>query len=292
MHEKTNPEISPNILQNVFPQLREIPQPPKKLYMRGTLPSPETKLLTVVGSRRFSSYGKMACEKIISELEGYDISIVSGLALGIDTIAHRAALKANLHTIAIPGSGLDDEVIYPATNRNLAQEILQSGGALISEYEPDFKATVWSFPRRNRIMAGISDAVLIIESQKKSGTQITARLALDYNKGLFAIPGSIFSEASDGTNLLIKQGAVPITCGDDILDALNIEKKVPENADIETDDTLSDAEVKILIALAEPITKDELLRMALLPIEEISATLTVLEIKGHIQESGGKLFRK
>ncbi len=271
-----------------FSQLKEIPQPPKKLYTQGTLPLSDTKFLTVVGSRKFSSYGKMACEKLIGGLRGYNISIVSGLALGTDTIAHQSALEAGLHTIAVPGSGLNEKVLYPATNRQLAKKIIERGGLLISEFEPDFKATIWSFPQRNRIMAGLADAVLIIEAAEKSGTLITARMATDYNKDVLVVPGSIFSENSSGTNMLIRLGATPIRNSDDILDALDMEKTEKEETDLSE---LSEEEQKIIIALAEPLSKDELLRQNILPAEKTNATLTLLEIKGIIKEVGGKIYR-
>ena len=180
--------------------LLEIPQPPHTLFMLGQFPSADTKFLTVVGSRKFSNYGKEACERIIEGLRGYNISIVSGLALGMDSIAHKTALSVGLHTIAIPGSGLNSNVLYPSTNRYLVEKIITSGGALLSEFESDFRATKWSFPQRNRIMAGIADAVLIIEAEEKSGTLITSRMAVDYNKTILAVPGSIFSDNSKGTN--------------------------------------------------------------------------------------------
>src|SRR3989344_646430 len=133
-----------------FPRrLREITDPPKKLYLEGALPPEDYKWLAVVGSRRFSSYGKEATEMLITGLAGYPIVIVSGLALGIDAIAHKAALQKKLKTVAIPGSGLDRKVLYPSTNKRLAEDILASGGALLSEFEPAFQATAWSFPQRN-----------------------------------------------------------------------------------------------------------------------------------------------
>src|SRR3989344_2642579 len=179
---------------NLFPRrLREIPDPTEKIYLKGTLPSEDHKWLCVVGSRKYSSYGKEVCEKLIEGLRGYPVVIVSGLALGMDAIAHRAALSAKLHCVAVPGSGLDPSVLYPATNRRLADEILKAGGVLLSEFEPNFRATAWSFPQRNRIMAGLSDAVLVIEAEKRSGTLITARLATAYHRDVFTIPGSIFS---------------------------------------------------------------------------------------------------
>ena len=193
------------------PALLEIPQVPEKLFVAGELPNPsEYYYLSVVGSRKYTSYGKEVCERIISGLAGYPICIVSGLAMGIDGIAHRAALDAGLRTIAVPGSGLDQSVIYPRTHLGLAKEIIENGGTLLSEYEPDFRATPWSFPQRNRIMAGLSQGVLIIEAEEKSGTLITARMALDYNRNVFTVPGPIFSATSKGTNNLLRQGATPI----------------------------------------------------------------------------------
>jgi DNA processing protein len=272
-----------------FPQLREIPQPPKKLYSVGTIPPLDHKLITIVGSRKFSTYGKMACEHLIAGLRGHPVSIVSGLAIGIDTIAHTAALEHNVHTIAVPGSGLGDNVLYPASNRRLAQRIVQQGGLLLSEFEPDFKATVWSFPQRNRIMAGLSHAVLIIEANEKSGTLITARMALDYNKTVLAVPGSIFDNSTQGTNKLIQQGATPVTTSEDILEALGIE---PHNADSIFDTSeLSQNERIVVEILTEPLSRDELMRLSSLNSSDTSATLTLLEIKGIIKESGGKIFR-
>lgn len=273
-----------------FPQLKEIPQRPKLLYTQGTLPVNGTKFLTVVGSRKYSSYGKAICEHLIAELRGYPISIVSGLALGIDTFAHKAALDAGLHTIAVPGSGLDEKVLYPASNRHLAKQIVENGGLLLSEFEPDFRATVWSFPKRNRIMAGLADAVLIVEAQEKSGTLITARMALDYNRDVLAVPGSVFSESSSGTNTLLRQGATLIRNSDDILEALGLEKNAPEDRPDLSD--LSPHEQTIMIALIEPLSRDELIRSNILTTEDLNATLTLLEIKGLIKETGGKMYRQ
>src|SRR3989344_4788228 len=173
-------------------ELLEIPQPPETLYIRGKLPAPEFVRLCVVGSRKYTPYGREACEKLIGELRGHPVCIVSGLALGIDRIAHEAALKAGLPTIAVPGSGLDIEVIYPKSNLGLAKDILKHGGCLLSELPPKEKATTWTFPQRNRIMAGLSRAVLIIEAEQKSGTLITSRLATEYNRDVLTVPGSIF----------------------------------------------------------------------------------------------------
>lgn len=200
--------------------LFEIPHPPKELYIRGTLPPKDHIYVCVVGSRKHTQYGKECCEKIIEGLKGQPVVIVSGLALGIDAIAHKAAIKAGLKTVAFPGSGLDDSVLYPRTNFNLAKEILKSGGCLISEFPPDMKAEIWTFAQRNRLMAGISKAVLVIEAEEKSGTLITARMATDYNRDVLAVPGSIFSSTSIGTNKLLALGATPVTSSIDILDVL------------------------------------------------------------------------
>ena len=218
-------ELSPN----KFPhRLREITDPPKKLYVEGVLPPEDHKWLAVVGSRKYTNYGKEACEKLIEGLRGYPIVIVSGLALGIDALAHRAALDAKLPCVAVPGSGLDPKVLYPSTNRRLADEILRTGGALLSEFEPDFRATAWGFLQRNRIMAGLCDAVLVIEAEQRSGSLVTSRFATEYNRDVFTVPGSIFSSSSGGPHMLIKLGATTITSPKELLDALGFktEKKV------------------------------------------------------------------
>ncbi len=206
------------------PLLNEIPDPPEKLFLRGALPKKNTKLLCVVGSRIATPYGQSVAFKLIEGLSGSNVAIVSGLALGIDAIAHKSALKAKLKTIAVPGSGLDDNVIYPASNRTLARTILESGGALLSEFEPSFKATPWSFPQRNRVMAGMSHATLVIEATERSGTLITSRLALDYNRDVLTVYGSIFQESTFGPHYLIKNGAIPVRNSDDILEVFGLEK--------------------------------------------------------------------
>ncbi|MBU0750369.1 DNA-protecting protein DprA, partial [Patescibacteria group bacterium] len=180
--------------QDYPPQLREIPFMPPDLWLRGTLPPIDTKFLTVIGSRNLSEYGRRSCEELIAGLAEYPISIVSGLALGSDACAHKAALKAGLHTIAIPGSGLFDHVIGPRTNAPLAHEILAHGGALLSEQEPDHIPFPSDFPSRNRIMVGLADAVLLIEGGALSGTLISARLAADYNRELLCVPHRIEDE--------------------------------------------------------------------------------------------------
>ncbi len=280
-----NEEIAPE--SNIPLRLQELPQPPKKLFLKGILPDfEEYKFLTVVGSRKHTSYGRDACEKIIEGLKGYKIVIVSGLALGIDTIAHKSALKNRLITIAVPGSGFSEKVLYPRSNIMLAREIVESGGGILSEFEPELQAAIWTFPQRNRIMAGLSDAVLIIEAEEKSGTLITARMALDYNKTILAVPGNIFSSASFGTNRLIKEGAYAITEARDVLLALGINPHNEEVKENKYDDCTPD-ELGILEILIEPMARDEIVSKLDKDIGDINATLSLLEIKGYVKEELG-----
>jgi len=278
-----------------FPSsLREIPCPPAELYLRGTLPDPtQFYYLAVVGSRKYTSYGREVTERVIEGLAGFPICIVSGLALGIDGIAHQTALETGLPTVAIPGSGLSDQVLYPRTNLGLAHEILENGGALLSEYPDDLHAAPWTFPQRNRIMAGISAGTLVIEAEEKSGTLITARLALDYNRNVFAVPGSIFSASSKGTNKLIKQGATPITSAKELLEELGLVAPAPfitEQKPLNLELFSPDEQV-ILLLLDEPRAREELMALSTLPPARTLSTLTILEIKNTIQERMGKIER-
>jgi len=276
--------------QNQIPEpLLEIPQPPKTLYVRGKLPSEDIIYLAVVGSRKYTSYGKEMCEKLISGLRGYPIVIVSGLALGIDSIAHRAALDAGLTTISFPGSGLDNNVLHPKTNIKLAQEIVNKGGCLISELEPNWKATIYSFPKRNRLMAGIAKAVLIIEAQEKSGTLITARMALDYNRDVLAVPGSALSSNSKGTNRLIRQGATPITTSEELLESLGFEINKNIKSEEEKYAECSKEELKVLDLLLEPIPRDKLIRALNMETPKANALLSMMEIKELIKEELGEI---
>lgn len=272
------------------PQLREIADPPKELYLEGELPPPEAVWLTVVGSRKFSTYGREVVEKIIGELAGHPLTIVSGLAVGIDTIAHQAALAARLHTIAIPGSGLGRDVLHPSSNKRLADEIVASGGALLSEFPENYPAGLHTFPRRNRLMAGLAKGVLIIEAGEKSGTLITAKLATDYNRDVLAVPGSIFNSGSVGTNNLIKQGATPVCNGRDVLLALGFD--LPE-ADgqlrLNLAELSKNERLVYELLSVEPLARDELLRAIKLPISEGNVLLATLEIKGLIKEMLGEI---
>lgn len=273
-------------------RLLEIPEPPEKLYIQGEMPKGDAKFLCVVGSRKYTDYGKEACQKLIAGLRGYNIVIVSGLALGIDGVAHRAALDTGLTTLAIPGSGLHPSVLYPSSNRQLAEKIIESGGALISEFEPSFRATTYSFPQRNRIMAGISHATLIIEAEIKSGTLITSRLATDYNRDVMAVPGSIFSKTSEGPNMLIRLGATPVSSSAHILETLGFkieEDKTTKELELKN---LSDDERKVFNLIKNPVSRDELIRELVqsgMSVSDSSALLSIMEIKGLIEEKLGEI---
>ena len=293
------------------PLLTEINDPPEQLYFAGNVPDYSRKLLCVVGSRKYTNYGREAVEYLIRELAGYPITIVSGLALGIDSIAHRAALKNNLPTIAIPGSGLHPEALHPQTHVMLAEEIVERGGTLISEMEPEQKASLmmhdtvakkvfFSFPRRNRIMAGMCHAILVVEAELKSGTLITSKLATEYNREVLTIPGSIFSPHSDGPHMLLRLGATPIRNADDILEALNIgkldlgssSKKSSGKKETNYEDC-SERELQIIKLLIEPLPRDEILRQAQseyqITVGEAQTLLSLLELKGLIRESLGEI---
>ena len=276
-------------------RLLEIPEPPKKLFIQGEMPKSDAKFLCVVGSRKYTDYGKEACQKLIAGLRGYNIVIVSGLALGIDGIAHRAALDAGLTTIAIPGSGLHPSVLYPSSNRQLAEKIIESDGALISEFDLMFKATMYSFPQRNRIMAGISHATLIIEAEIKSGTLITSRLATDYNRDVMAVPGSIFSKTSEGPNMLIRLGATPVSSSAHILETLGFkiaEDKKTKELELKN---LSEDERKVFALIENSLGRDELIRELVksgMSVSDSSALLSIMEIKGLIEEKLGEIAKR
>lgn len=266
------------------PLLREIPQPPAVLNHRGVLPPPHLRLLSIVGSRDYTTYGKQVVETLINGLASYPIGIVSGLALGIDSLAHEAALKNNLYTLAIPGGGLSDASIYPASHKRLAHRILAAGGGLLSEFAPDFTATKWSFPQRNRLVAGISHATLLIEAAEKSGTLITARMATDYNRELMVVPGSIFSKNSYGVHQFLKLGATPVTTATDILEVLQI-APVTEN-EATSARPLTSEETRVITLLHEPRTRDEIIRTLALPVAEANQLLMQMELDGLIMYDG------
>lgn len=268
-------------------QLLEIPQPPERLWLRGSLPPAGHKLLAVVGSRAMTRYGQEACEKLIAGLAGYPVSIVSGLALGVDTCAHMAALSAGLHTLAFPGSGLDDSILYPRSNRGFAKEIIERGGGMISEYEPRTPSHVRYFPERNRLMVGISDAVLVIEAGEKSGTLITARLASEYNRDLLCIPHRIGDPHAFGPHLFIRLGAALVSEPIHILEALHITPRKAEDGHAAPPGDLEDTERVVWDMLHEPMTRDDILRASSAGAGETLTALVALELRGLAKEEFG-----
>lgn len=271
------------------PQLREIPQVPRSLWALGEFPPEGTKLLTVVGSRALTSYGREACERLIRGLAGYPVSIVSGLALGADACAHRAALVAGLHTIAIPGSGLSKEIIYPRANVPLAEKILASGGLLLSEHPPDHAAREYDFPSRNRLMVGLSDAVLMIEAGERSGTLITARMAGDYGRHLLCVPHRIGDPHAHGSHLFLRLGATLVSEPEHVLEALGIVPRASqEPLPLEL---LTSDEQRVYGFLDEPRERDDIIRRSGMPSHEALALLGMLELKGYAKQEFG-LWRR
>ncbi len=278
-------ELTPaQFTENGLELLHEIPQPPKALNYRGILPGTDKKLLAVVGSRNYTNYGKEVVEYLIGGLSGYDIGIVSGLAIGIDGLAHEAALRHNLYTLAIPGGGLAERALYPARHKRLAHQILDNNGALLSEYELEQRAAHWTFPQRNRLVTGMCHATLIIEAAEKSGTLITARMTVDYNRELLVVPGDIFSKNSAGAHQFLKLGATPVTSAEDILAVLGIEE-VSETLQAKLATSLTLTEQKVLALLNEPLQHDVLIRKLNLPTNEAGVLLMQMELSGYIASS-------
>lgn len=275
---------------NFLAPLLEISQCPSHLFFKGEIPNKKDgqKVIAFVGSRKCTPYGKEVTKFLISNLQKEKFIIVSGLALGIDSISHESAIINGIQTVAFPGSGLGDAAIYPQSNIKLAKKIIENGGAMFSEWEDDQKSQTYFFPARNRLMAGVADMVIVVEAQEKSGSQITARLGLEYNKEVAIVPGSIFSSYSRGTLNLLKDGAHPITSADDICSILGI--KTGENATLDLRDNNWTSEEKIILEMLEsPISKDELIEISGLPIDTLLSTLISLESRGIIVDEFGEI---
>jgi len=264
-------------------RLKEIYDYPPVLYVRGALMPEDEWCLGVVGTRRATVYGRQVAEEIVTDLAQSRITIVSGLAKGIDTIAHQSALDAGGRSIAVLGCGLD--MVYPADNTDLARSIM-SKGALISEYPLGTRPKAENFPRRNRIMSGMSLGILVIEADETSGAMITANLALEQNREVFAIPGSILSPVSRGTNQLIKEGAKLVQDYSDILEELNL-TAVAHQIEMKEIIPASDTEYILMKQLsAEPAHIDEICRNSSLPTATVSSTLAMMELKGLVKQVG------
>ncbi|HRN97498.1 MAG TPA: DNA-processing protein DprA [Candidatus Saccharibacteria bacterium] len=269
---------------NNFTQIiSTIAVPPKRLYFMGKLPPERTPTVAIVGTRRPTAYGREVTERFARELASKGVVILSGLALGVDSIAHRACLQAGGTTLAILANGLD--YIYPASHRQLAKDIVDAGGAIISEYEPDVPARDFRFLERNRIVSGLADAIIITEAAARSGTLSTATHALEQGREVFVVPGNITSPLSAGCNSLIKQGAIPITSSDDVLEII-----APKLLDPQTILPLGNnlLESKVIGLLQSGIRAGEILQAKSgASASEFSQTLTMMEIDGTIRALGG-----
>lgn len=270
--------------------LKSIDDRPMILYVRGSLKKEDAVAIGIVGSRKATSYGKWACEKISGDLAGLGVTIVSGMASGIDTYAHRAALDSEGRTIAVLGCGVD--VVYPQKNKTLYEEI-SSNGAVISEFPLGTQPLPYHFPMRNRIISGLSLGIAVIEAQEKSGSLITASYAASQGKDVFAVPGNINSLYSSGTNLLIKDGAKPLLTTEDIIEEIPVlrsnsrkmfnkgHEKIP----------LSETEKKVLGVLQEgPLHSDIIALRTGLDISTVLGTLMILEMKETIKELSSRTF--
>ena len=276
-------------LHSAYPaRLREIADPPPVIYVRGTLSPQDEWALALVGTRRATAYGRQAAGELTRDLATNGVTVVSGLARGIDTIAHRAALDAGGRTIAVLANGLD--TVYPPENRGLASEIAEAG-AMISDYPLGTKPRAEFFPRRNRIMSGVSLGTLVVEGDVKSGAMITARFAAEQNREVFAVPGSIFAPQSRGPLSLIRDGATPVASVEHVLEALNLTMIGAQMDFGRAAPPASDDERALMEVLTrEPRHVDEVVRDSGLAAARVSATLALLELKGQVRDLGGMQY--
>jgi DNA processing protein len=275
-----------------FPScLAHIPDPPAGLFFRGA-PLREGLRIAIVGTRKMTPYGKRCAAYFSETVSDANMTVVSGLAFGIDASAHRGALNLNHPTIAVLPCGIDDRSIMPQSHIMLAKEILEKGGTLVSEHAPATPALPFLYLHRNRIISGLAEAVLVIEADKASGALTTAKLALEQGREVLAVPGPIWSDVSRGTNQLIKDGATPCTCTDDLLSAVGADK--PERAMMITETRqqlpMNPVEQKILAHLSEPASADDLVRTLHISPAEMNALLSILEMKGYIELMEGGMY--
>ena len=268
-----------------YPQrLKEIDQPPPVLYIRGEYLPDDVFAVAVVGTRRVTAYGRQITEELAAFLAANGITVISGLARGVDAIAHQTALKAGGRTIGVLGSGVDK--IYPPEHRALAEKMMERG-AILSDYAPGTPPDASNFPPRNRIVSGLSLAVVVIEAGETSGALITAEFAAEQGREVFAVPGSILAPQSKGTNKLIQRGALPLLSVEDLMQALDLTRMGEQKAArkmIPADET----EARLMNVLGnEPLHVDEIRNQTELPIEKVSATLALMELKGMVRQVGG-----
>lgn len=267
--------------------LREIPDPPPKLWIKGEIKKEDEAAIAVVGARRATNYGREVTEELVSALVSAGLTIVSGMARGIDSVAHKTALDSGGRTIAVLGSGID--VCYPPENKKLFGEIAKDG-AVVSEFEPGTPPNAWNFPQRNRIIAGLSLGVLVCEAAEKSGSLITASLAAEFGREVFAVPGPIYSKMSEGTSSLIKDGAKLVYSVKDILEELGGFEEIPKN--FQRKATPDTPELKMILELLqdEPKHIDAIIKETKLSASRVSSLLSVAEISGVVKHVGAGVY--
>lgn len=273
-----------------FPSpLREIPQPPIVLYGRGEKLNAEHPMIGIVGTRRPTTYGAQTAQQLGEQLAAAGMTIISGLAVGIDTIAHHAALTNKTSTIAVVGSGLNPRVLFPSENIHLAERIAHAGGTIISEYAPHTPAAREYFPLRNRIISGLSRGILVIEARERSGALITARIALEQNRDVFALPGSIFSPTSLGANRLIQEGAKLVIHADDICQDWGL--PTSSSAGLSTAN-LDNDERTVINLLEQEMTIDDICEKINMDTPRVMSLLSLLELKGYIKSRGNNSYQR
>lgn len=267
--------------------LKEIKKRPESLYVRGEI-LPKENCFAIVGARQCSDYGKKIAMEIAGDLADAGLVIVSGLAPGIDSFVHRTVVERKKRTIAVLGTGLDEQTIYPRENLGLAKNILETGGCLLSEYPPLTRGTQFSFPQRNRIISGLSFGVLVIEAKEKSGALITAEWARKQQRKIFAVPGPVYSLNSKGCHFLIKKGATLVESAEDVLRELKLSLKTFERKEVAGD---TEEENSILNGLKEePLYIDKIIKKSNLPAAKVAGLLAILEIKGKVRNLGGNVY--
>lgn len=269
--------------------LKKIENPPQILYYKGEIFENEN-CFAVVGTRRCSQYGKEVAFEIVKDLVMADLTIVSGLAPGIDTIAHQVCVEFKKRTIAVLGTGVDQKSIYPKSNLKLAREILNNKGCLLSEYNPGTHGSKFTFPQRNRIIAGLSLGVLVIEAREVSGAIITAQFGFFEKRPVFAIPGSIYNQTSKGCNWLIKKGAKLVENANDILKELNF-PRTKSVKNFPSEKSLVEPEEIILNSISKgALNIDEIIKRTKLSPAKVASSLAILEIEGKVRNLGGNVF--
>jgi DNA processing protein len=289
---KTFQEESIDFLQknnkNYPKLLKEIHDPPEYLFTKGEI-KPEEFCLGVVGTRKYSDYGKQVTYKIVRELAKTGITIVSGLAYGIDSFAHKSTLEVGGRTIAVLGAGIDRDHIYPKEHKNLAEKIINQNGAVISEYSPGTSPSKYTFPKRNRIISGLSHGVLVIEAPESSGALITADSALDQNREVFTIPHNITSTTGAGPNQLIKEGATPVTSAEGIFNEFHLDfEQKKEQRKVEPNNKTEEV---ILDHLSnKPVHVDNIVKQSELTSSEVNSSLSMMELRGVVKNLGNMKY--